>query len=93
MGDLTNLPNIRKELAVRLHSIGINDLETLQKIGSIKAVMLMTDALGKGCHSTLYALEGALEGVRWHQLLRQVRQQLKSELDKHYVEKSTNREQ
>ena len=81
MSDLTELPNIGQTLAERLQSIGISNREQLADVGSVEALIRIGHATGSGCYNTLYALEGAIQGVRWHSLPGQVRQELKCQLD------------
>lgn len=84
MSGLKDLPNIGEQLAKRLESIGIDTPEKLRSIGSISAVMALNDTLGKGCYNTLYALEGAIRGYRWHNLPKEDRDSLKTNLESTY---------
>jgi DNA transformation protein len=80
--DLTKLPNIGPTLAERLNQIGITTFDQLADLGSIEAVLRIgqTDILT--CYNMLYALEGAILGVRWHGIPKSKREQLKSAFDK-----------
>jgi DNA transformation protein len=80
--DLTKLPNIGPTLAERLNQIGITTFDQLADLGSIEAVLRIgqTDILT--CYNMLYALEGAILGVRWHGIPKDEREQLKSAFDK-----------
>ena len=80
MGDLSDLPNIGAKLAVKLQAAGINDRETLAKIGSVEAIVRIGAADGSGCTNMLCALEGAIRGIRWHDLPTTVREELKRKL-------------
>ena len=81
MEDLTQLPNIGPTLALRLNQIGITTFDQLVNIGSIEAVLRigLTDILT--CYNMLYALEGAILGVRWHGIPKNEREQLKTAFD------------
>ncbi len=77
---LSELPNIGKELERRLESVGVHNPGDLSDVGSI-GVLKRLDALNTpGCLNMLYALEGALRGVRWHSLPREIKDDLKVEL-------------
>lgn len=65
---LTSLPNIGPVLARRLEDVGITSPEDLRRVGSITALKQMRIELNEGCANTLYALEGAIRGVRWHDI-------------------------
>jgi DNA transformation protein len=82
MEDLTKLPNIGPTLALRLNQIGITTFDQLVDAGSIEAVLRIgqTDILT--CYNMLYALEGALRGVRWHGIPKSDREKLKTAFDK-----------
>jgi DNA transformation protein len=82
VSDLTELPNIGRALADRLAAIGVSGPEVLAALGSVEATIRLGAATGRGCTNTLYALAGAIRGVRWHALPQQVRQRLKAELDR-----------
>ena len=76
--ELTDLPNIGAELAKKLKQVGVNSAEELNAIGSEDA-LLKIDTLQNGgaCINMLYALEGAVQGIRWHGLAKQRRAELK----------------
>ncbi|MFH1121542.1 MAG: TfoX/Sxy family DNA transformation protein [Bacteroidota bacterium] len=66
--ELHELPNIGKELSERIESAGFTSAESLKSAGSQK-VFLALNALDPAiCINTLYALEGAVRGIRWHKL-------------------------
>lgn len=81
MSDLTDLPNIGKTLAGKLNRVGVTSHDQLEALGSVEAIIKIGHATGSGCYNMLYALEGAIQGVRWHSLPGQVRQELKNQLD------------
>lgn len=79
---LTDLPNIGETLAKNLNDVGIKSFEDLKKTGSIDALKKIRTKLDTGCLSMLYALEGAIRGIRWHDLPQKVRDELKEKLAK-----------
>lgn len=86
MDDLTSLPNIGETLAEKLRGIGIHTYEELAGMGSIEAIMRMGQPDRRACYNMLYALEGAIQGVRWHNLPKGERAQLKREFDRNWGE-------
>lgn len=75
MNRLSDLPNIGDVLEVQLK--GIETIDDLKEFGSKKAwekIKLIDDS---ACINRLYALEGAIQGVRWHSLSNEVKLELK----------------
>lgn len=65
MEQLTDLPNIGHTLASRLNTIGITNLAQLKTIGSKQAIIKIYSLENNGaCLNMLYALEGAIQGIR-----------------------------
>lgn len=87
MDDLTKLPNIGKTLAAELQGAGIEDAMELQRLGSVEAALRIDRGGRDACQSLLYALEGAVRGVRWHSIPKQERQALNAEFDRRYEER------
>ncbi|MDO7785903.1 TfoX/Sxy family protein [Desulforamulus aquiferis] len=81
MSDLTNLPNIGKIMEKRLAAVGINDVESLRKIGSKEAFIKLRMLEGDTCFSSLCGLEGAVQGIRWHNLNAKTKEDLKKFFD------------
>lgn len=77
---LSELPNIGKTLEKELNDIGIQTAEELKEIGSIDAIIRLS-IHGDTCYNKLYALEGAIKDIRWHQLPKEYRQELKGKYD------------
>ncbi len=75
---LSDLPNIGVKLEQLLYKVGITTPKELKKVGSIHACKRL-EKLGEACLSKLYALEGAIRGVRWHHLPQEERTRLKNE--------------
>jgi DNA transformation protein and related proteins len=65
---LTDMPNIGKELSKLLKNAGINTPGELISVGSKEAFIRIKTIDEGACLSKLYALEGAVQGFRWHQL-------------------------
>jgi len=75
---LTDLPNIGKTLANKLNLIGIKNEQELKEMGSENAIIkIATLAESGACINMLYALEGAIQGIRWHNLDSARKQELK----------------
>jgi len=79
---LTSLPNIGDVLAEKLAVAGVTDYDDLVSIGSVEAMLKIRDGLDPGaCYNMLYAIEGAIRGIRWHNISKDERDQLKREFD------------
>lgn len=77
MAKLTDLPNIGKTMEEQLHKAGIETYEQLRQTGS-KQVWLDIKAFDpSACYNRLCGLEGAIRGVRWHDLPDEIKQDLK----------------
>lgn len=81
MEDLSQLPNIGEVLAEKLRGIGITSYDELASEGSIQIVLKIGETDVSACYNMLYALEGAIRGVRWHALPREDRRKLKDAFD------------
>jgi DNA transformation protein len=79
MKEIKELPNIGKKLAEELQKTGITSYEQLVKCGSVEALLKMKGSSGEGCYNMLYALEGAIQGIRWHKLPKEKLENLKQE--------------
>ena len=78
MTTLTSAPNIGTTLAIKLKSAGINNLQELIEIGSENAIVKIATIENSGaCLNMLYALEGAIQGIRWHHLNSERKLELK----------------
>lgn len=77
MKELTDLPNIGKTLACKLNIIGINNVNDLKQIGSEEAIIKIATIENSGaCINMLYAIEGAIQGIRWHGLSKERKYEL-----------------
>lgn len=70
-------PNIGSILSKRLIEAKINSPEELKKIGSKKAFLMIKSIDKDACLSMLNALEGAVQGIRWHSLDQSTKEDLK----------------
>lgn len=69
MKELTKLPNIGKTLAQKLIMAGITNEQELKMTGSENALLKISTIENHDiCINMLYALEGAIQGIRWHNL-------------------------
>lgn len=77
MGELSKLPNIGKVLEDQLHQIEIFNKEQLEEIGSRGAWLKIRAIDSSACINRLCALEGAIQGIRWHDLNEETKKELK----------------
>jgi len=68
MGELGGLINIGKVVEGQLNEVGINSVEELKVIGSKQAWLKIKGIDSSACINRLFALEGAIQGIRWHDL-------------------------
>ena len=66
--DLTRLPNIGLTLAEKLKLVGISTPSDLINTGSENAMIKIKTVDKDACVNMLFALEGAIQGIRWHNL-------------------------
>jgi len=77
MGELTKLPNIAEKLEAQLADAGISTVDELKKTGSREAWLRILARDPSACLMRLSALEGAIQGVRWHYLDDETKASLK----------------
>jgi len=78
MEKLTDLPNIGKTLAEKLIQADITSAQKLKETGSENALIKISVIENSGaCINMLYALEGAIQGIRWHGLSTGKKQELR----------------
>lgn len=68
MTKLSDAHNIGKVLELKLNKVGINSLEDLKKLGTEKAFSKIKSLDKNAGRSTLFSIDGAIEGIKWHQL-------------------------
>ena len=66
MGDLVGVVNLGKALVAELAEIAITDGSQLKHLGSVEAACRIAQQGRSVCANKLFALEGAIRGVRWH---------------------------
>ena len=82
METLTGLPNIGNALAEKLAAAGITSYDELVSLGSVEITLKIRAGVDPGaCYNMLYAIEGAIRGIRWHSIPKEERNQLKKEFD------------
>jgi len=74
---LTQLPNIGPVLAEKLNQIGVNTYADLAEMGRVEALIRIGQTDITAFANMLYALEGAILGVRWHSIPKEHREKLK----------------
>jgi DNA transformation protein len=79
MSDLKTLPNIGPVLVGLLERAEVHSAKELRRLGAeavfIRLKILETEE-GDSCIHILYALEGAVQGVRWHGVSKERKQEL-----------------
>ena len=68
MGELRKLPNITEKLEAQLTEVGIPTVDALKQTGSREAWLRIAAIDPSACYMRLCSLEGAIQGVRWHNL-------------------------
>ncbi|MEI8112039.1 MAG: TfoX/Sxy family protein [Bacteroidia bacterium] len=74
---LTEMPNIGRVVAEKLCQAGITTPEELKAIGTEQAFIRLQTIDETACLSMLQALEGAIQGIRWHNLPKERKEELK----------------
>ncbi|MEZ5198296.1 MAG: TfoX/Sxy family protein [Bacteroidales bacterium] len=90
MASLSDLPNIGKTLEEKLVKAGITTPQELIDTGSEKALLLIRTIDESACFNMLCALEGAIQGIRWHGLSKERKEELKQFLKLKDIPTSTN---
>jgi DNA transformation protein and related proteins len=78
MNELEALPNIGRELSGKLVRAGIHTPAELAEAGSKETFIKIMEYDPGACLSMLCALEGAVQGIRWHSLPDSKKQELKA---------------
>lgn len=77
MSELSKLPNIGKVLEGQLNDVGIDNVNELINIESREAWLNIKEIDESTCLNRLMALEGAIQGIRWHDLSDEDKKNLK----------------
>jgi DNA transformation protein len=78
MGELSKLPNISTVIEEKLIDVGVSTRQELFDVGSKEAFMRVRLKDTTACLNMLCAIEGAIQGVRWHNLPDIVKSDLRS---------------
>ncbi|WP_409199818.1 TfoX/Sxy family protein [Methanobrevibacter sp. DSM 116169] len=78
MNKLSKLPNIGKIAEKQLNDVGILTKEDLKEIGSKEAWLKIKEVDNTACLSKLCALEGAIQNIRWFDLSKKDKENLKN---------------
>jgi len=65
MEDLSMLLNIGKSVEQQLNEVGIKTVKQLIEIGSKQAWLRIKGIDSSACINRLYAIEGAIQGIRY----------------------------
>jgi len=74
--ELTQLPNIGKVVAEKLIQVGITTPEELRNVGAEQAFIRLQIIDEGACLCMLQGLEGAVQGIRWHNLPKERKTEL-----------------
>lgn len=77
LANLSKMPNIGLILEEKLIGVGINTPEELIVTGSKDAFIRIKAVDNTACYNMLCALEGAIQGIRWHNLTVEIKTDLK----------------
>ena len=80
---LRSMPNIGPRLSEQLEQVGIYTPQQLIETGSREAWLRIKAMDDSACLNRLCALEGAIRGIRWHDLDLQTREELKAFYHQH----------
>jgi len=78
MGELSKLPNISKVIEAKLSEADIVKPQELYEVGSKEAFIRIRLKDPTACVNMLYAIEGAIQGIRWHNLPDDTKAELKN---------------
>lgn len=74
---MSKLPNIGKAVEAQLIQVGITTGEQLKEIGSRQAWLKIKAIDDSACINRLYAIEGAVEGIKKTELSPEIKAELK----------------
>lgn len=77
MGELSMLPNIGKEVERQLNEVGIWKHSELSNIGSKQSWLKIKAIDDSACINRLYAIEGAIQGIKKSELSQDKKAELK----------------
>lgn len=82
---LSELPNIGKIVEQQLNMVGITSEEELKNIGAKQAWLRIQEIDDSACINRLYALEGAIEGIKKTSLSEETKTDLKEFYNLHKI--------
>lgn len=68
MTKLSDAQNIGKVLELKLNKVGIHSLEELKAVGAELAFSKIKSIDKNAGRTTLFSIDGAINGVRWHEI-------------------------
>lgn len=77
MANLAKLPNIGVVVEQQLNEVGITTYEQLKEAGSRQAWLKIKAIDPSACIHRLYALEGAIQGIKKSQLSAEIKAELR----------------
>lgn len=80
---IRDLSNLGPKSQQMLQRAGVDSLEQLRTLGSVRAYVLVKKNGGNPSLNLLWALEGALTGLRWQEVARDHRTSLLLALESH----------
>lgn len=83
MGELSKLTNIGEFVENQLNEVGISTYEELKKVGAKEAWLRIKSIDYSACIHRLYALEGAINGIKKSQLSEEIKAELKEFYNNH----------
>lgn len=83
MSDMEKLPNIGKVMAEQLKTVGIKTLQQLCQRGAKQTWLDIQVVDESACYNRLCGLQGAIEGIRWHDLAPATKADLKAFYEAH----------
>ena len=81
MSEIQDLINIGSVLSERIEEAGIGTATDLEEMGAKRAFLLVKGVYSEACINHLYAIEGAIQGIRWHHLSSEIKADLKNFYD------------
>jgi DNA transformation protein and related proteins len=76
--NLSQQINIGQDTESKLMAVGIRTFEELQAVGAEQAFIRLQTLDPGACLCLLSGLEGAIQGIKWHQLSAQRKEELKA---------------
>ncbi len=78
MSNMTDMANIGPKLEAQLAEVGIHTPEELKAVGSREAWLRIKAMDPSACLMRLCALEGAIRGIRWHNLDEDIKKEMQA---------------